>query len=290
MGEPSAPSDVVIARVAARAFERDRYLAALLAPARVRDDLIALAAFAGEIGRIAGYVSEPMMGHMRLQWWRDAIGARAATGNPIADRVRQTIARHPDVHGLLDEALDARGRNLDADAPADLAELSAYLDAAEGGLFAAAAIVCSRAPRLDRELTQHAGRAYGLARGLMELPMLLAQGRMQVPSALLAVEGLTSDQLRAGIPVGHTAHQPFMRVVAALSAEARANLRIWQNNSGPPREHSAALLPLALVEPYLRLVERTWAEAGFAIMGPAIDVSPLRRVWTLWRAHRTKRI
>ena len=63
-------SDDVI-RLAARAYERDRYLAALLSPAARRDDLLVLAAFAGDVGRIASSVSEPMMGAIRLQWWRD---------------------------------------------------------------------------------------------------------------------------------------------------------------------------------------------------------------------------
>ena len=52
MSEPAEqrPSNTDVVRLGARAFERDRYLAALLAPHGVRDDLIALAAFAGEPG------------------------------------------------------------------------------------------------------------------------------------------------------------------------------------------------------------------------------------------------
>ena len=84
-----------VVRIAARAFERDRYLAALLAPRTLRDDLIAIAAFAGEIGRIPTMVSEPMIGRIRLQWWRDVIDAGdRATGNPVADALNTSTARH----------------------------------------------------------------------------------------------------------------------------------------------------------------------------------------------------
>ena len=49
-------------RASARLNAPDRYYAALFAPAAVRDDLIALAAFCGEIARIGRQVSEPVDG------------------------------------------------------------------------------------------------------------------------------------------------------------------------------------------------------------------------------------
>jgi hypothetical protein len=58
-------------RASARLNAPDRYYAALFAPAAVRDDLIALAAFCGEIARIGRQVSEPVMGEIRITWWRD---------------------------------------------------------------------------------------------------------------------------------------------------------------------------------------------------------------------------
>ena len=60
-------------RASARLNAPDRYYAALFAPAAVRDDLIALAAFCGEIARIGRQVSEPVMGEIRITWWRDAL-------------------------------------------------------------------------------------------------------------------------------------------------------------------------------------------------------------------------
>ena len=67
------PTTVDVVTIAARAHERDRYLAALLGPRPIRRDLIALAAFAGEVGRIPAFVTEPMMGRIRLQWWRERL-------------------------------------------------------------------------------------------------------------------------------------------------------------------------------------------------------------------------
>ena len=59
-----------------RRHDADRYLTALFAPGERREALFALYAFNLEIARMREAVSEPMMGLIRLQWWRDALEAR----------------------------------------------------------------------------------------------------------------------------------------------------------------------------------------------------------------------
>ena len=88
---PAAPdaSQDLAAREAARANEYDRYLAALLAPKAARPGLIALAAFQGEVARAVETVNEPIMGEIRLQWWRDALpGLRDGASTGSASRSR----------------------------------------------------------------------------------------------------------------------------------------------------------------------------------------------------------
>ena len=63
---------------ALRRADRDRFLCALAAPSHLRPDLITLYAFNAELAGIADKVSEPMLGLIRLQWWRDALRDIAA--------------------------------------------------------------------------------------------------------------------------------------------------------------------------------------------------------------------
>ena len=80
----------------AREYDRDRWIAALFAPADRRPDLHALSAFFFETGRIKSLVREPLMGEMRLTWWREAIdGERVgeAKGHPVAAPLIETILR-----------------------------------------------------------------------------------------------------------------------------------------------------------------------------------------------------
>src|SRR5215831_19928675 len=62
--------------------DRDRYQTVLFAPAAHREALFALYAFNYEIARVRESVTEPILGRMRLQWWRENIAA-AFEGNTI---------------------------------------------------------------------------------------------------------------------------------------------------------------------------------------------------------------
>src|ERR1700754_4121062 len=74
-----------------RKYDPDRYFSALFAPADKRPFLFALYALNHEIAHVAESVREPMIGEIRLQWWREALeGARA--GNPRPHDVVRAMA------------------------------------------------------------------------------------------------------------------------------------------------------------------------------------------------------
>src|SRR3954465_7509110 len=64
-----------------RRHDRDRYQTALFAPADRREALFALYAFNHEVARVREAVTTPMLGQIRLQWWREIIDA-AYAGTP----------------------------------------------------------------------------------------------------------------------------------------------------------------------------------------------------------------
>ena len=73
--------DAHILRTQLRANDGDLYLCHLFTPADKRLRMLALYAAYTEIARIPSEVSEPMVGAIRLQWWRDALGATPDTSN-----------------------------------------------------------------------------------------------------------------------------------------------------------------------------------------------------------------
>src|ERR1700733_11161323 len=65
-----------------RQHDRDRFQTVLFAPARHREALFALYAFNYEIARVREIVHEPVLGQIRLQWWREAVNAAYADAAP----------------------------------------------------------------------------------------------------------------------------------------------------------------------------------------------------------------
>src|ERR1700733_7459141 len=74
-----------------RAADPDRYFATLFAPAAQRPFLFALYAFNAEVARVAETVREPMLGAIRLEWWRETCES-AAKGNPRHHDVARGLA------------------------------------------------------------------------------------------------------------------------------------------------------------------------------------------------------
>lgn len=282
--DPAASEDEVV-RVSARAWEQDRYLAALLAPRAVRQDLLSLAAFAGEIARIPVFVTDPMMGEIRLQWWRDALESTdpaIRSGHPVADAVRTTIMRNELPVGLLIGFIDAQTAALHDEPMADDQALAAHLTKTEGALFELALRILGHRDNAARSAAAYAaGQAYGLARLFTELPALWAQGRTLIPVSRLSAAGLTLADIQAGVPA-----ERLVPILAGLVGEARRHLADARRlDRGLVRAQHVALLPLAVVEPYLQAFERGRRDP----LRDALEISPLSRVWALWRSYWSKR-
>ncbi len=270
-GQYVEPAIARLVRDSARSHEPDRYLAALLAPRAVRDDLIALAAFGSELARIPDLVRDPMAGEIRIQWWRDAIHAGVKgerTGQPVADAWSTAVARHQLPLAAIDDCLDAHAHRLYAAPPADDSALRLELSLIEGTPFALAAQILGVADTAaTRLLIDRAAQAYGLARLGLRLPHDLARGRTPVPAAWVTNDG-GSEDWRAVLSHAARDARSQLQVVNAEICTQSAALR-------------SALLPLALVEPYLKALHDPARDAGRDIA----DVFPLTRVWRIARAH-----
>ena len=265
---------------AARRGEFDRYASALLAPSAVRNDLLALAAFAAELARIAPLTRrEPAMGEIRLQWWREALGNSepARTGNPIADAVNAAARRHAWPLDSLLGIVDAHAHDGLADPFTDDAELLTTLAHGEGALFTLAARALGAEPEAVRSLAGSAGAACGIARLLLELPQSFARKHVPIPQSRLASAGLSLEALLAGEDT------PAVRdLLAAMATLARTELAVaLQGVAELPRGIRVAFLPLALVRPYLRATERT---GRHPLRDPA-DVPPLQRLLRIAGMH-----
>src|SRR5882757_8446285 len=150
-----------------RAADPDRYFATLFAPAPHRPFLFALYAFNAEVARVAETVREPMLGAIRLEWWRET-SEGASKGNArnhdVARGLVALFAEKTIALADLEALIAARAFDSSADHLADFAALENYVDSTSGAVMRLAARILAGdpAPSLEQTLRQ-AGMAYGLA-------------------------------------------------------------------------------------------------------------------------------
>jgi phytoene synthase len=237
-----------------RAADPDRYFSALFAPAGLRAFLFALYAFNAEVARVAETVREPMLGAIRLEWWRETAEG-AAKGSPrnhdvargLAALFAQKSVRLEDFEALI----AARAFDSSADRFADFAALENYLDATSGRLMRMGAEVLGTGPQEAELIARDAARAYGLTGLLRALPFHNSRHKLYLPFDLLSALEMTPE---------HFFHleKTDTRLAAARRQGALKARDYFLAARKAPRARGAlaAILPAALVPVYLRRLLR----------------------------------
>ncbi len=182
----------------------DRFAATMAAPVEARRVLFPIYAFNVEVARAPWAASEPMIGEMRLQWWRDVLDDIAAGRQVRRHEVTTPLAEVLDASGAetLADLVEARRWDLYTEAFDSEAAFAAYLEDTGGALMWAAAQALGGR---DEAAFRGIGRASALANLFLAIPELEARGRRplvdgrQAAVATLAREAL--NLLKAsGVP------------------------------------------------------------------------------------------
>lgn len=273
MAEPAALS---YSAQQVRSGDPDRFLTALFAPAAPRENLFALYAFNLEVARIPELIHEPMMGQIRLQWWRerlDEIYAGAPRGGAETPQALALAISAGDLpRAGFETILVARERDLDPTPPADIAEFQAYAQATAGELNVLAARMLGAADDATLAATRNVGTAWAMVGHLRALAFNAGLGRMTLPRATMG-PATAADVLkgRAGEALRATA-QAVGAEAAALLGVARA-LR---------RDIDRRALPALLLAPLAELHLRKLRSRHFNPLGPDLEIAAPRKPLTLF--------
>ena len=184
----------------ARATDHGRWLASLFAPQAERRDLWALLAFNAEIARTREVVREPMLGQIRLQWWREAID-EAYRGQVRAHQVMMpladAIARRAPPRARFETLIGGRLRDLDDTPFESLAALEAYAAATSGSLSLLMLDLLGVGDGA-REAAAAIGTAWALVGLASATPHLAARRRLMLPRDLMGA--INPETLFTGQP------------------------------------------------------------------------------------------
>ncbi|MBU0723467.1 MAG: squalene/phytoene synthase family protein [Alphaproteobacteria bacterium] len=266
-----------------RLNDPERFLTCLFAPAERREALFALYAFNQEIAKTRAVVSEPLLGEIRLTWWREAI-AEIYEARPRQHAVVQALAEAVAAHDLtrahFDRLIETRSRDLEPEAPADLPALLDYADGTAGTLTA----LCLEALGADsavESVARPAGIAVALTGLIRAIPFHAREHWVNLPASLLDAHGVTLQEIfdlqrPPGLP----------KIVEALADLARQNLaEARAHRSAVPRPALAALLPLTLAEGHLRLLAKNGHDVFDARLAEKSPLAAWRLSWMAWRGR-----
>ncbi len=269
------PAAAAFCEAEVRRDDPDRWLATLFLPETARPAVHALLAFNLEVAKIRDAVSQPMLGEIRYQWWRDLLGDGAAGGNPVAEALLDTVARHRlDVARLL-ALIEARSFDLYDDPMPSALALENYARDTAGPLFELTAAILAPgfpAPAAVRE----AAAAYALTGLLRALPFQVMRGQLFLPLDVLDRFQLPPEEVMA-----HRNSPALGLVLNDGRARVRRHLAAM-HAALPECPAPAACLPAFLCEPYLRQMEKP----GFDPFATPVTLPQWRRQWILWRAAR----
>ncbi len=239
-----------------RRFDNDRFICSLFAPPDEREAMAAVYAFNLEVARIREIAREPLLGHMRLQWWRDALDAiyaGAAPNHQVALAVERAVGRFGLSRDPFDRILDARALDLDDSAPPTLAALIDYADATSATLAALSLEILGEAGEAPRNAARDVGIAWALTGILRAVPFHAQARRVYLPAELSREAGLDVARMFEAGPT-----EGLAGVVATVSDKAWEFLRSARGyRSRVSKRALPALLPATLAGVYLRRLSET---------------------------------
>ena len=248
----SRPPDYVAAFL--READRDRYYATLFLPERRRSAVQALYAFSADVAAIRDRAREPAAGEVRLQWWIDALegdGHGNVRQNPIAAALLDAIADYDLPAGALIRLLRARRFDLYQDPMPDVASFEGYAGETVSTPYQLAAMILNGGEAIETgDAAGHLGVAHALVGHLRAFGYNASQGRVFLPMAVLAANGVTDREILTGTESEGLAEA--LGQVADMAAEhiAQAKAAI----KSVPKVTRGVFAPVALVEAQLQSV------------------------------------
>jgi NADH dehydrogenase [ubiquinone] 1 alpha subcomplex assembly factor 6 len=258
-----------------RRHDNDRYQTCLFAPADRREGLFALYAFNVEVAKTREVVTEPILGRIRLQWWREAVEelfGGTVRRHEVVQGLASAVAAHGLSRPLIDRLIDAREADLDDEAPATLACLVSYAEATGAPLAQLALEILGVRTAAAMEAARHVGIAWSLTGLLRAVPFHAGGRRLYLPRDLLERHGVAPARLfdlksPEGLP----------EVVRAVAGAASDHLRQARSRRRDvPRAAVPALLPATLADIYLSTLARAGHDPFDGRVRLADPLRPLR--------------
>jgi len=244
--------------------------------------VFAVRAFNVELARIQDIVSDPNIGRMRLQFWRDSLD-NIYQGNPPQQPVALELAEATTEHKLtkrwFSRLMDGRDQNLN-DRPYET--INALEEHGENTVSSVLYLIleCLGVKDVQADHTaSHLGKAIGVVTLLRATPYHGSKGKVYIPNDIMIKYGVSQEDIIRGRTT-----QPVKDVTYDLASLAHTHLSTAKSlMSKAPKSALRSFLPMVPCQAYLTKIQ----QADFNIFHPTLrernhllPLHLLKHAWT----------
>lgn len=257
------------------------YYALRFSPPAQRDALLAVHAVHAEITAIPDEVSDPGVGEVKLNWWREEL-ARMAQSTPRHPATQALVAAagtpvlDPEPYG---ELVDGVAMDLAYGGYPSFRELTVYCHRTGGALARVLTRVAGTESPGSAHFAHDLGMAHTLRRRLLRVRRDARAGRVYIPEDELAHAGVRREDLLG------TESGPALR--ALFREQAERIVTFLDRAEGHLADGERAALRGGIILAALdRALLRELARDDFPLLERDVALTPIRRLWIAWRTAR----
>ncbi|KAG9094655.1 hypothetical protein FS749_012077 [Ceratobasidium sp. UAMH 11750] len=275
-------------RALVRKHDYEAYLCSYFYPRAAQPGYFALRAFNIELAMIRETVSKPIIGKMRMRFWRDAIESIAQNRpakHPIAIALHEASQKANLSTYHLKRMVDARDADLDRDSYATLDSVTQYAESTSSTLmYLLLNLLHQGTSDTNTHAASHVGVAHSFATLLRGLPFHASRRRMVVPVEITAKHQVRQEEVfRMGGDAAGIDDAVFEFATAANDNLLTARDRF--KDSRVPAEAMPAFLLAVPVASYLSRLEAV----NFDAFAPQLQAREWKLPINIWRANLTRK-
>ncbi|KIO27028.1 hypothetical protein M407DRAFT_195197 [Tulasnella calospora MUT 4182] len=272
-----------------RKHDYDSFLTSYFYPRRTHDAYFALRAFNVELALVREAVSQPMIGKMRMQFWRDAVKSiqqDKPPHHPIAVALHRASKEFklPAYH--LNRIIDARDQDLVAPTHPTVDSVATYAESTSSTmLYLVLSMLNLSSSDTLAHAASHIGVASSFATLLRALPFHASQRRMVIPVDLTSKNGVREEEVyRSGGHAEGISDAVFDFATVANDHLLTARQLFKESGEKVPAEAMPVFLSAVPVASFLEQLEKV----NFDAFDPSLQKRDWKLPFRIWRASSSR--
>ncbi|KAH9002690.1 isoprenoid synthase domain-containing protein [Lactarius hatsudake] len=263
----------------------EAYLVSHLYPADKRKGYFAIKAFYDELATVQDNVSSPIIGEMRMQFWRDAVKSLAVgrpPHHPIALALHD-ISQSTSLQSYhMRRIVDARAQELQGSSHLTVDSLIAHAESTTATHYYLLLSLLGLSSDTLSHAASHLGIAHCISTLLRALPFHASKGRMVIPAEITAKHGVSQEEVFRKGPASKGIDDAVFDLATIANDHITTAREMFSESAGKvPR---VAIPIFGAGVPITSFLEKLEA-VDFNAFHPTLQLRRWNLPWRVWRSY-----